>query len=95
MSSFWSMPDSCRFKAYAALEAVDCAKYDSGGGPQLSVAVARGRFGDLLQAMEAVGLRQVDLYRFPLGSDKPAEHLRHDAGPIPRCQYLIASFLPF
>lgn len=95
MVSFWNMPAEARFKAYDALKSVDCETHDGGGSPALAVRVAKGRYGDVCQALEKVGLRQVDMYRFPLGSDTPAERFRHDAGPIPACQYLIACFLPF
>jgi hypothetical protein len=95
MTGFWNLTHEQRFKAYDAIKAVDCASYNSGGGPQLSVMVARGKFGALCQALEHLGLRQVDLYNFPLGTDTPDDKFRHDRGPFPKCQYLIANFMPY
>ena len=88
MSSFWSLPYDSRFAAYAAIEAAGCRTYNSGGGCQLSVAVARGRFGEVTHALEQLGLRQVDLYRFPLGTDRPPEEFQHGGN------WLVACFLP-
>jgi hypothetical protein len=42
--------------------------------------------------MSARGFRCVDLVMFPLGTDKPAEQLRHDSRGIPSCNWLLADF---
>ena len=55
------------------------------------VAIGRHRYGATVEAMSARGFRCVDLFIFPLGTDKPAEQLRHDSHGIP-CNWLFADF---
>jgi len=93
-TSFYDLPDTLRFQVYGAIKALDCQTGSSGGSGQLCVAVARGKFGDVVQAMEKFGLKLVDSYLFPLGSDKPPAHLRHDSlrYGVPNCNWFYAVF---
>lgn len=92
--SFYDLPDATRFQVYGAIEGLNCEKGKSGGSGQLCVAVARGKFGELLQTMDKFGLDFVDSYFFPLGTDKPDMHLRHDSEKygVPNCNWFFAIF---
>ena len=92
--SFYDLPDTTRFEIYGAIEALNCETGKSGRSGQLSVAVARGKFGEILQAMDKFGLKFVDSYYFPLGTDSPAMHLRHDSEKYgsTNCNWLFANF---
>jgi len=94
MKSFFDLSHNVRFQVYGALKALNCETGKSGGAGQLCVAVARGKFGELLQAMDKFGLDLVDSYHFPLGSDNPPMHLRHDSAryAVPNCNWLYAVF---
>ena len=61
-------------------------------GTGFKVAVGREKFGELCQAMKEEGFECSDLYKFPLGTDKPSEHLRHDHKGFERCCWLYATF---
>ena len=92
--SFYDLPDQIRFDIYKSIEQAGCQTYPGGGSGLLSVAVAKGKFGELVKKMKAHHLRMVDSYTFPLGSDKPAEQFRHDSPKygVPACNWLIAVF---
>ena len=94
MQSFYDMPHESRFAVYDAIKSVECQTYPGGGSGRLFVSVAKGKFGALVEAMKPHGLRHVDLYTFPLGSDKPADRFRHDSRRygVPACDWLIAVF---
>ena len=94
MTSFYDLPHITRFQVYGALKALDCETAKSGGSGQLCVAVARGKFGELTHAMEKFGLKLVDSYLFPLGSDNPPAHLRHDSERygVPNSMWFYAVF---
>lgn len=94
MSNFWNLPDETRFRAYEAIKLSGCQTHDGGGNPALTVAVARGRLGDLISGTRDCGLKLHTLYKFPLGTSQPGEHLRHDSRGIPASAWLLASFLP-
>lgn len=95
MQSFFELPHSQRFKVYDAIKAMNCDTYKSGGGGLLTVAVAKGKFSELSHTLETLGLKFIELYKFPLGSDKPAEHLRHESHGQPDSAWLVAVFKPF
>ena len=61
-------------------------------GTGFKVAVGREKFGELCEAMKKEGFECSDLYKFPLGTDKPSEHLRHDNKGFERCCWLYATF---
>lgn len=86
--NFWSLSFEERFRAYDAIKTHDCQTYNSSGGNHLAVAVAKGKYGAVSHALESLGFKQVNLYKFPLGTDKPAERLQHDGN------WLVACFLP-
>lgn len=92
--SFFNLSDKKRFAIYAAVEALDCEKYSSGGGV-LAIAVAKGKFGELVDVMHRFGLKHIDAYTFPLGTEKPAMHLRHASYGQPDSCWFIACFRPF
>lgn len=56
------------------------------------VAVGRGRYSATVAELLPLGFQCVRLALFPLGSDKPAEHLRHDSQGVPSCCWLFADF---
>jgi hypothetical protein len=87
--SFYDLPHDTRFAIYGELDRLQCKSL---GGGLFSVAVAKGKFGELVQTMEAFGLEHADLYYFPLGTDNPPDHLRHDNRGFPDCCWLIATF---
>ena len=91
---FYQLPHDARFRAYDAIAAADCATYPGGAGPALAVAVARGKFGDVVERLRECGLTLHTLYKFPLGSATPAERLRHDSHGVPASSWLVATFLP-
>jgi len=91
--SFFDLSHDDRFKVYDVIDALDCAKHDCGGGA-LSVAVAKGKFSTLVDAMHRLGLKHIDAYTFPLGTDKPAAHLRHASHGQPDSCWFIAVFRP-
>ena len=56
------------------------------------VAIGRRRLGDTLAAMAPHGFTCTGLHIFPLGTDRPPEHLRHDGQAVPACNWLLADF---
>ena len=56
------------------------------------VAVGRGRYSATVAELLPLGFQCVRLALFPLGSDKPAEHLRHDSQGVPSCCWMFADF---
>ncbi len=92
--SFFDLSHDDRFKVYDAIDALDCATHNCGGSSALSVAVAKGKFSVLVDAMHRLGLKHIDAYTFPLGTDKPAAHLRHASYGQPDSCWFIAVFRP-
>jgi len=90
--SFYDLPHDTRFAVYKALEAVECQTYPGGGSGALCVAVAKGKFGALTEALKPFFLDNTDLYYFPLGSDQPDARLRHTRMGIPDSCWLVAVF---
>jgi len=95
MQSFFELTYEQRFKVYDAIKALGCQTYDGGGSGLLSVAVAKGKFGALMQALDFLGLKHQDLYKFPLGTDKPPCELRHESYGQPDSCWLVATFRPY
>lgn len=77
-----------------ALEAAGSALRDGHQGDGFTAAIGRGKFSETISAMSNFGFRCARLYTFPLGTDKPAAHLRHDDREIPSCNWLLAFFEP-
>lgn len=77
-----------------ALEAAGSALHAGHVGEGFRAAIGRGRYGATVEAMRAHGFACVRLVTFPLGTDKPAEHLRHDSQGVPACCWLLADFQP-
>lgn len=92
MQSFYDLPYEKRFQVYDALDALQCETHGAGGAGCLSVAVAKGKFSELQHALKNLGLYFVEMYKFPLGTDKPAMHLRHESYGFPDSAWLIAVF---
>lgn len=95
MQSFFDLTHEQRFKIYDAIKGLGCQTYPGGGSGLLSVAVAKGKFAALVQALETLGMKQIDLYKFPLGADTPAENLRHESYGQPNSCWLVANFKPY
>jgi hypothetical protein len=89
--SFFELSDDERFSVYSAIESIDCATRSCGSG-LLSVAVAKGKFSELIGKLSKFNLENIDLYKFPLGSDKPPMHLRHESYGFPDSAWMIAVF---
>jgi len=92
MKSFYDLPHETRFKIYDAIKLIDCESHGGGTNPFFSVAVAKGKFAVLTEIMGKFGLENSDLYKFPLGTDKPPMHLRHESYGQPDSSWLIANF---
>lgn len=56
------------------------------------VAIGRTRLGATLAELERHGFTCTRLVTFPLGTDKPADHLRHDSRGVPASVWLFADF---
>lgn len=95
MQSFYELTYEKRFQIYHALDALQCQTHDAGGSGCLSVAVAKGKFSELQHTLKNLGLVFVELYKFPLGTDKPPTHLRHESYGFPDTAWLIATFRPY
>ena len=91
--SFFDLPEKHRFKIYNIIDALDCEKRDCGNGA-LSVAVAKGKFSALVDAMHRCGLKHTDAYTFPLGTDTPPMHLRYESYGQPNSCWFVAVFRP-
>jgi hypothetical protein len=89
--SFFELSDHERFSVYNAIESAECATHSSGSG-LLSVAVAKGKFSELISKLSKFNLENTDLYKFPLGGDKPPMHLRHESYGLPDSAWMIAVF---
>lgn len=65
-------------------------------GQGITIAVPRDRFSDCEQLARRFGLAHKNLYYFPLGSDNPPEHMRHDSPSYPgsRGFWLYAHYAP-
>jgi hypothetical protein len=89
MICFSDLPDHLRL---AARDAIDKAGGLVAGycGPYVQVAIPRPT-GSFFQALEEAGLEldERSLHYFPLGSDRPPEHLRHHSG-----YWLYGNFSP-
>lgn len=57
-----------------------------------TVAIGRKALGRTIAALEPLGFACASLYTFPLGLDRPPEHLRHDSRGIPASVWLVANF---
>lgn len=96
MISFADLPGPVRMalRETAERQGAQVAGYVSGN---LQLAIARGKLGATISAMEAVGMIAVEgsLFLFPLGSDDPPASLRHDGDyPGSRGFWLYYSFQP-
>jgi len=76
------------------LEACNSMMHQGHVGNGFVAAIGRDSFAVTDQAMRAHGFECAELYNFPLGTDKPAEHLRHDSRGFPSCCWLLAWFEP-
>jgi hypothetical protein len=87
--TFCDLPDRIRLALRDAIE--DAGGYGAGYlGPYVQVALPSPA-GPFFQAMEDVGLEldENSLHYFPLGSDAPPDHLRHQRG-----YWLYGNFSP-
>jgi hypothetical protein len=56
------------------------------------VAIGRTRLGATLAELERRGFECSRLVTFPLGTDEPPAHLRHDSSGVPASVWLFADF---
>lgn len=83
-----------RLAIMRALESAGSMLRDGHIGDGFTAAIGRGRYGATVEAMAEHGFSCSRLYLFPLGTDRPAQHLRHDSQGVPSCCWLIADFQP-
>ena len=81
-----------RLEIMKALEACGSLMRSGHRGTGFTAAIGRDKYSSTIQAMSKFGFECADLYTFPLGTDTPADHLRHDSHGIPRSCWLIADF---
>ena len=76
MTTFFDLPESKRMDLYQKIE--ECGgSFLSGAGQY--IAVAKGHYHEILAVMLKTGLETRELYKFPLGSDRPnVPALNHD-----------------
>ena len=91
MSRYYSLEWPQRLDIRNACEAAG-SSFDHGLRNGIRVAIGRGQLSQTIAALEPFGLRLDELYTFPLGTDQPPEHLRHDNRGIPSCCWLMANF---
>ena len=91
MSRYYSLEWPQRMDIRNACDAAG-SSFDHGLRNGIRVAVGRGKLSQTIAALEPFGLRLDELYTFPLGTDQPPEHLRHDSMGIPSSCWLMASF---
>jgi hypothetical protein len=95
MQSFYELTYEKRFQVYGVLDALQCETHGAGGSGCLAVAVAKGKFSELSHTLKNLGLAFVEMYKFPLGTDTPPAHLRHESYGMPDSAWLIAVFRPY
>lgn len=89
--SYYDLPWPARLAVMNAC--IDAgSQFDHGLQNGIRVAVGRGQLSATIGALEPMGFKFSELNTFPLGTDKPAEHLRHDSLGIPSSVWLFASF---
>lgn len=94
---FAELSDAERMDALRGLDSIgsECHGYH---GDCITVAVPRGEYHRVAEWAERFGLEYRSMYYFPLGSDKPREHLRNDGPPQydrgNRGFWLFADFAP-
>ena len=95
MQSFYELTYEKRFQIYSKLDNLQCQTHDAGGTVCLSVEDQKVKFSELQHSLKNLGLVFVELYKFPLGTDKPPMHLRHESYGFPDSAWLIATFRPY
>src|SRR3990167_4557837 len=96
MSLYYDLPWETRLSIMRAVEAAGSEHIGGNSIGGFQVAVGRGKFGDLIEAIKPFGFKVNGLVSFPLCSDQPPDHLRHDSpkyGGI-KCNWLYADCLP-
>lgn len=86
--AFSSLPDDQRMKIRNVLENQHRCYCSGYYGESAAFAVPRGDLTEIRQAIAELGLSIVSDTYFPLCSDKPSEHLRHDGPRSPYPGYL-------
>lgn len=91
MSKYYDLDWPQRLAIMNACEAAG-SSFDHGLTNGFRVKIGRQRLAATIAALEPFGVSLSDLYTFPLGTDQPPEHLRHDDRGFPSCCWLFASF---
>ena len=91
MSRYYDLEWPQRMDIRRACDAAG-SSFDHGLRNGIRVAIGRGQLSQTIAALEPFGLRLDELYTFPLGTDQPPEHLRHDNRGFPSCCWLMANF---
>jgi hypothetical protein len=77
-----------------ALDGCGSTMHHGHQGDGFTAAIGRGKYSETAAAMAGFGFECSRLYTFPLGTDNPPAHLRHDAREMPECNWLFAYFQP-
>lgn len=98
MPAYRALPWEGRLAVMRAVEAAGSAFYAGHVGDGFMVAFGRDVFGATCEAMAALGftLHGPSIHTFPLGTDNPPGHLRHDSQQygVARCNWLLGTFIP-
>jgi hypothetical protein len=91
MSAFSNLSWPQRLEIRRAIEAAGSEMRDY--LPEgFSVAIGRDCYAATVAALEPFKFECAKLYTYPLGTDQPPAHLRHDSRGFPACCWLIACF---
>ncbi|MDT8992783.1 hypothetical protein RQP54_18060 [Curvibacter sp. APW13] len=76
------------------LESVNSVMYQGFVGDGFTAAIGRGALAKTNELMEKHGFAPRHAVTFPLGSDQPAQHLRHDGVHAKACNWLLCTYTP-
>lgn len=93
-AAYSDLPWAQRLAIMKALEAAGSALYQGYVADGFTAAIGRGKLHATHEVMAKHDFVPRHTVTFPLGTDQPAEHLRHDAGPIKSCQWLLCTYVP-
>jgi hypothetical protein len=74
------------------LKVVGSEMYQGHLGDGFTAAIGKGALYKTHVAMAKYGFVPRHTVTFPLGTDKPAQHLRHDEGQFKSCQWLLCTY---
>ena len=75
------------------LEQAGSALYEGHVKDGFTAAIGRGKLHATFAEMQEFGFVPRHTVSFPLGTDTPAEHLRHDGAISQKCNWLLCTFM--